>query len=291
MSNIDQQTVKALIQFQKNEITEHFIYAELAHREKDPKNREIFKHISSDELRHYNVWKSYTKREVAPSRFKIFWYMLLSRLFGITFCIKSMEEGEEGAQEVYRQVIQIIPEAEKIRDDESRHENELIGMLDEERLKYLGSVVLGLNDALVELTGTLAGLTFALQNTKLVGVAGLITGIAASLSMAASEYVSTKTEGGEKNPVRAAIFTGITYVGAVTILIVPFLLLANPYLALGLALFDALILIMIFTYYFSVVRGVSFKHRFLEMAAVSLSVAGLSFLIGLLVRQFLGIEI
>lgn len=290
-TNLDDKTITALLQFQKNEITEHFIYAELAHREKDPKNLEILKHISSDELRHYNVWKSYTKREVSPSRLKIFWYSLLSRLFGITFCIKSMEEGEVGAQVVYQQVIRIIPEAEKIKNDESRHENELIGMLDEERLKYLGSVVLGLNDALVELTGTLAGLTFALQNTKLVGVAGLITGIAASLSMAASEYVSTKTEGGEKNPVRAAIYTGITYVAAVTILIVPFLILDNPYLALGLALLDALILIAVFTYYFSVVRSVSFKRRFMEMAAVSLSVAGLSFLIGLLVRQFLGIEI
>ena len=51
-------------------------------------------------------------------------------------------------------------------------------MIDEEKLKYIGAVVLGMNDALVELTGTLAGLTLALQNEKLVGVAGLITGVA-----------------------------------------------------------------------------------------------------------------
>ena len=47
-------------------------------------------------------------------------------------------------------------------------------------------MVLGLNDALVELTGTIAGLTFVLTNTTLIAMAGIITGIAATLSMAAS---------------------------------------------------------------------------------------------------------
>ena len=46
-------------------------------------------------------------------------------------------------------------------------------MLDEERLRYIGSVVLGLNDALIELTGALAGLTLALQNTQLNLLLGL----------------------------------------------------------------------------------------------------------------------
>ena len=55
-------------------------------------------------------------------------------------------------------------------------------------------MVLGLNDALVEFTGALAGYTFALQNTLLVAMTGLITGVAASLSMATSEYLSTKSE-------------------------------------------------------------------------------------------------
>jgi VIT1/CCC1 family predicted Fe2+/Mn2+ transporter len=164
-------------------------------------------------------------------------------------------------------------------------------MIDEERLKYIGSVVLGLNDALVELTGTLAGLTFALQNARLVGVAGLITGIAASLSMGASEYLSTKAEGGEKNPLKASVYTGFAYVLAVIVLILPFLTLGNPFISLLIALAGAILLILVFTFYFSVVREVSFKKRFGEMVAISLGVAGLSFLIGLAVRQFLGIEI
>jgi VIT1/CCC1 family predicted Fe2+/Mn2+ transporter len=288
---IDEKIKKIILQFQKNEITEVHIYRGLSQMEKNPRNRDVLRKISEEESEHYHIWKRYTGIEIEPDRFKVLRYIFIARVFGATFGLKLMESGEEKAQEAYEKVFQAIPEAREIKEDEFDHEKELIAMIDEEKLKYIGSVVLGLNDALVELTGTLAGLTFALQNAKLVGVAGLITGIAASLSMAASEYLSTKAEGGEKNPLKASIYTGIAYVLAVTVLILPFLLLGNPFVSLLLALVSAILLIYIFTFYFSVVREVSFRRRFAEMVAISLGVAGLSFLIGLAVRQFLGIDI
>ena len=288
---IDEKIKKIILQFQKNEITEFHIYRGLSQMEKNPRNRDVLLKISEEESEHYHIWKRYTGVEIEPDRFKALRYIFIARVFGATFGLKLMESGEEKAQEAYEKVFQAIPEAREIKEDEFNHEKELISMIDEEKLKYIGSVVLGLNDALVELTGTLAGLTFALQNAKLVGVAGLITGIAASLSMAASEYLSTKAEGGEKNPLKASIYTGIAYVLAVTVLILPFLILGNPFISLLLALVSAIFLIYIFTFYFSVVREVSFRRRFAEMVAISLGVAGLSFLIGLLVRQFLGIEV
>lgn len=291
MVEIDEKTKNIVIGFQKNEITEHHIYEKLSGLEKSKHNQGVLKSISGDERRHYGIWKSFTREEVKPDKLKIWWYVFIARVFGVTFGLKLMEAGEEGAQDAYEKISKVIPEALKIRDEEETHEKELINMIDEERLKYIGSVVLGLNDALVELTGTLAGLTFALQNAKLVGVAGLITGIAASLSMAASEYLSTKAEGGEKSPLKASIYTGFAYVLAVTVLISPFLLLGNPFMSLGIALVGAILLILVFTFYFSVVREVSFRKRFMEMLAISLGVAGLSFLIGLAVRQFLGIDL
>ncbi len=288
---IDQATRKTILQFQKNEITEHLIYQKLSLLDRGGRNKEVLRRISGDELRHHGIWRKFTGQEVQPDNLKVWWYVLIARIFGVTFAIKLMESGEKGAQDAYGRIAKVIPEAEAVRKDENQHEKELIAMIDEERLKYIGSVVLGLNDALVELTGTLAGLTFALQNAKLVGVAGLITGIAASLSMAASEYLSTKAEGGDKNPFKASIYTGIAYVLAVTVLILPFLLLGNPFISLLFSLTGAIILILVFTFYFSVVREVSFRRRFAEMVAISLGVAGLSFLIGLLVRQFLGVEV
>ena len=51
------------------------------------------------------------------------------------------------------------------------------------------------------------------------------------------------------------------------------------------------VIIAAFNYYISVAKGLNFKKRFLEMAAISLTVAGVSFVIGLLVKQFLGVDV
>ena len=212
-------------------------------------------------------------------------------IFGFTFGVKLMEMGEEAAQGNYAAIRKEIPEAETYEREEDAHEEQLINMLDEERLQYAGSVVLGLNDALVELTGALAGLTLALQNVKLIALSGLITGIAASLSMAASEYLSTRSEDTKKHPVRAAIYTGIAYIITVALLVLPYLLIQNYILDLAIALTTAVIIIAVFNYYISVAKGESFRARFLEMAGLSLGVALFSFIIGYFIRQWLGIEI
>ncbi|OQY86266.1 MAG: rubrerythrin family protein [Anaerolineae bacterium UTCFX3] len=237
-------------------------------------------------------WKKYSGQDVQPDRFKVWFYYLVSRVLGFTFGVKLMEMGEEKAQANYDAVAQAVPEARQYHDEESKHEHQLLGMLDEERLRYAGSVVLGLNDALVELTGALAGLTLALQNGKLIALSGLITGIAASLSMAASEYLSTRSEKTDKHPVRAAVYTGIAYIITVSLLVLPYLISPSTYiLDLVIALTTAVIIIAVFNYYISVAKEESFRERFLEMAVLSLSVAAFSFGLGYLIRLWLGIEV
>ncbi len=280
-----------LLAFQENEITEYHIYKKLAKSIKETKNAKILDQIAEDELGHYEDWKKYTKEEVKANKWAIWKYYLISRVFGFTFGIKLMESGEKSAQENYDQIREYVPEIDNWIKDENEHENALIEMLDEERLQYAGSVVLGLNDALVELTGALAGLTLALQNVELIALSGLITGIAASLSMAASEYLATRSEKTDKHPVRAAIYTGIAYIFTVAILILPYLLFDNYFLDLALALGAGVIIIAVFNYYISVAQDESFKDRFVEMAGLSLSVAAFSFGIGYLIRIFLGVEI
>ena len=282
---------KKVILFQQTEITEYHIYKRLSKRIKSAENAKILDQIAEDELRHYKGWKEYTKEEVQPRWFFVWFYYIVSMLFGFTFGVKLMEMGEQAAQKNYADVAKAIPEATKYQAEEDKHEHQLIEMLDEERLQYAGSVVLGLNDALVELTGALAGLTLALQNTKLIALSGLITGIAASLSMAASEYLSTRSEKTSKHPVRAAIYTGIAYISTVTLLILPYLLFDNYYIDLAISLSTAVIIIAVFNYYISVAKGESFRERFIEMAGLSLSVAAFSFVIGYFIRLWLGIEI
>lgn len=282
---------RRLLTAQANEITEYNIYKRIAASLKDAANRKVLEQIADDELAHYNAWKKYTGQDAAPKWLLVWFYVLVARVLGFTFGVKLMEQGEEAAQVNYAEIAQVIPEAAKIHADENDHEEKLLAMLDEERLRYAGSVVLGLNDALVELTGALAGLTLALQNVQLIALSGLITGIAASLSMAASEYLSTSAEKTDKNPILASVYTGIAYILTVTLLILPYLLLDNVYLCLGISLTTAVLIIAIFNYYIAVAQGENFRRRFAEMAGLSLGVALISFIIGYFIRQWLGVEV
>ena len=288
---LSQELRKELLKAQKTEITEYHVYHNIAKLIKDEDNRKVIKQIGNDEKRHYEIWKGYTGKAVAPNRFLIWLYTTISRLFGFTFGFKLMELGEEKAQVNYDKIVDDIPEASTVIRDEDEHENKLLDMLDEEALVYAGSVVLGLNDALVELTGALAGLTLAFRNVNIIALSGLVTGIAASLSMAASEYLSTSSEKSDKNPVKAAIYTGIAYIVTVALLILPYLLLENEYICLAISLGTSVIVIALFTFYISVAKDEPFGKRFFEMAGLSLSVAGFSFLIGFLIRQWLGVDI
>ena len=202
-----------------------------------------------------------------------------------------MEKGEEQAQEAYAEVLETVPAVKEPWEDEGEHEELLLDLLDEDVLKYIGSVVLGLNDALVELTGTLAGLTFAFQNTKLIALSGLITGISASFSMAASEYLSSRAEEGETRPTRSALYTGIAYIFTVMVLVFPYLVLENYLICLGWTLINAILVIAVFNFYLAVARDLRFGKRFLEMAAVSVGVAAFSFGVGYLIRRVFGIDI
>lgn len=282
---------RELLKAQRTEITEYHVYKNIAKTLKNEENRRIVEEIGEDEKRHYEIWKGYTGEAVKPNRFQIWLYTTISRLFGFTFGFKLMELGEEKAQVNYQKIEDAIPEAKAIIEDENTHENKLLSMLDEDVLLYAGSVVLGLNDALVELTGTLAGLTLAFHDVKVIALSGLITGIAASLSMGASEYISTSSEDTEKHPVRAAIYTGVAYIITVALLILPYLLLSNEYLALAVTLTISVLIIAVFNFYISVAKDEPFGKRFFEMAGLSLGVAAISFLIGFVIKQWLGVEI
>lgn len=280
-----------LLDMQRAEVTEHLLYNKLARVTVHDGNRRILEAIAKDEARHAGIIQEITKTSVAPSIARVWGYYLLARVLGLTFALRLMERGEGGAQETYREIGRRWPELARIEAEEHEHEQQLLGMLDEERLKYVSSVVLGLNDALVELTGVIAGMTLALRDAKLIALVGLVTGISAALSMAASEYLATKEEDGGKDPIRASLYTGTAYMFAVAVLVAPFLLLSSVAGAMSLTLLGALLIILGFTFYNSVARGADFRKSYLEMAAISLGVAGLSFGIGLVMREFLGVEV
>lgn len=284
----------AIRRAQENEITEYFIYRKLAAWTRDSRNRGILGNIAEDERIHYEFWKKYTGEEIKPRQFTIWWYSLVAKILGLTFGVRLMEGGEKRSKVNYDRIIPSIPEVRALKEDENNHEDQLIKLIDEERLTYIGSVVLGLSDALVELTGALAGLTFAFQNTHIIAAAGFITGIAASLSMAVSEYLSSTSEeagDGEKIPLRSAFYTGLTYIVTVLFLITPYLIISNVYIALATTLGEAFAIILFFSFYVAVAKRIPFKKRFTQMAMLSFGVAAFSFGLGYVVRKVFGIEL
>lgn len=277
---------------QQSELTESVIYAEIAKFAKGEENKKTLLRLSKEERAHYEIWKKYTGIEMKPEKAKVFKYKMIARILGFTFAVKLMENGEENAQDEYDQLATEIEESIVIKQQEEEHENALLGMLDEERLQYVGSMVLGLNDALVELTGSLAGFTFAMQNTRLIALSGLILGISATFSMASSEFLAARSEGRD-DAMKSCTYTGIAYLITVILLIAPYLIFGNTQYVLALITMLVIVVLIIagFTYYTSVAQDQPFKSRFLEMACISIGVAVISFGVGLLAKKFLGVDI
>lgn len=286
--------ISELKKAQQDELVGQYVYNSLSKLIKDPHNSKILARISDDEKRHVNIFRKYTGEDLKVNKYKVFFYVFISRIFGLTFGIKLQEKSEEEAQKNYKNMLKVIPEMKDIIADEEKHEAELISMIYEEKLSYMSSVVLGLNDALVELTGALAGFTLSVQNSKIIALLGLITGISASFSMAASEYLSTRAEQDPEQQKRAgksAFYTGVAYILTVLALVTPFFLIKNYFYSLITTILIALAIIFVFNYYISVVNDYSFKKRFMEMAIISMGVASLSFIIGFFVKEFLGFEL
>ena len=284
--------LRIIKKMQQSELTESVIYEKIASFAKGGENRQTLLRLAREEKAHYQVWKKYTGLEMQPERGKILMYTLLARVLGFTFAVKLMEQGEEGAQAEYQLLAGEVPESALIRQQEEEHEAALLGMLDEERLQYVGSMVLGLNDALVELTGSLAGFVFALQNTRLIALSGLIVGISATFSMASSEFLAARSEG-RSDALKSCSYTGIAYLFTVIALIAPYLIFpTGQYIpALVCMLVVVILIIAGFTYYTSVAQDQPFKQRFGEMALISIGVAVVSFFVGILAKKFLGVDL
>ena len=290
--NISQAALAAIRKMQQGELTESVIYEAIARFAKGEENKETLRRLAREERAHYEIWKSYTGEEMKPEKGKVCKFALIARIFGFTFAVKLMERGEARAQVEYEALMKEVPESMKIRQEEEEHENALLAMLDEESLQYVGSMVLGLNDALVELTGSLAGFTFAMQNTRPIALSGLIIGISATFSMASSEFLAARSEG-RTDALKSCTYTGIAYLITVVLLIAPYLIFGTAQYIPALICMLAVVIAIIagFTYYTSVAQDQPFKSRFTEMAVISVSVAVLSFVVGVLAKQLLGVDI
>jgi VIT1/CCC1 family predicted Fe2+/Mn2+ transporter len=258
--------------------------------------------LAEQERIHVDFWVgagAFPESSIRPSQLKHWLLVTASRVLGPAFTIRWLERGEDKAIGTYRDLLEhdsLSPEQqERVRSmlrEEEEHEQYLERGVRDDRRLYLGAAVLGLNDALVELTGGLTGLVSSIPDPKLIGFAAAVVGIAAAMSMAASNFLSVDIgEETELKPGKAATYTGVAYILVVAGLVLPFFFLSNRGTALAITWAVAIVIIAAFSYYSSVMQNASFRRRFGLMFALGLGVAVLSFVIGRILGAMIGISV
>ncbi|MCX8199332.1 MAG: rubrerythrin family protein [Sulfolobales archaeon] len=246
-----------------------------------------------DEYRHYVFWRNIAGEcSSTPSTIKGFLLSLLLPLFGVTVIIKFIESMEKSGLELYREISLVKPElkeeVEKIIKEEEEHEASFISGLDEGRVKYLGSIMLGISDALVELTGIYSGALGVFANTLSAGLTGLLAGISAAISMAIASYAQAKHEVG-KAPKIAALYTGIAYLLVVLLLALPYFLANAITSAFAAMIVVALLVIAYMSFYSSVLFKKNYLREFIETSGLMLGVSTLLFMLGNALGQLFGV--
>ncbi len=285
---ISSRSRELLQRLQRQDHTDYLILQELAKHIDDPENHDVLERIAEERHARHEKWREITGEETEPNRPRVRLYALLAHVLGLTFAVKYMERDEERAHAIYEAVQDEVPEAERIVEEEEAHELELVDMLDEERLHYTSSIVLGLVEGIVNLIGHLSGLTLALRDTQMIGLTGLITGLAASFALLSSEYLSIETGENEQEPGKASLYSGGSSVLALVLLLLPFWFTENYFVAIAGSLGIAILMIAALSYYLSVTRELHFGRRFARMGGISLGVAALSFVVGIVVHEALG---
>jgi VIT1/CCC1 family predicted Fe2+/Mn2+ transporter len=284
-----------LAKYARDEYEDYLIYEALAKAETDERRRAVLKKLSQKEYEHYLFWRDLSGFEPAGQpRLKAFIIVTLRRLLGLVFVAKLLEIHERSVVKWYKQLYQSLTHKDQdtlihIISEEEEHEKALLNQIEESIINYVGYIALGLSDAIIEITGVHAGFLGATNATLIAGVAGLVVGFAASISMAAASYMQAK-HARWISPLKASVLTGATYMTAVIILALPYLLIHDMLIAFATSLALSVVMISAFTFYGAVLRDESFKRELLIGIALTLGTAGATFMFGELIADVTNIR-
>lgn len=278
-----------------DELLSHHVYRRLARAPfVGERLRMVLERAAEDELRHYKFWERLVGK-CAPKavKLKALVYALLFYLFGATVTLKVIESKEVDAAAVYREVAEKRPdlreELERIVEDEERHEEELASNIDEGRVKYIGSITLGVSDALVELTGIYTGSLGAFEDTLSAGLTGLLAGVAASISMGVASYAQARHEG-RLNPRLAGLYTSLAYLAVVSVLALPYFAIGSLLAAFAVMLALATAMVAYVTFYAAVLHDRRYLREFAETASLMFGVSILLYFLGSTLGGLIGVR-
>jgi vacuolar iron transporter family protein len=258
--------------------------------------RKVLEDLSATEQRHFEFWRKYVPGEEPKlARLKLYWILFLRRFFGLTFATRYLDRHESNVVQEYQALARLIPEAdrpayEEMVADEKEHEKAFAMKVESAAVRYISFVVLGLADALVEISGIHAGWLGLFEKTEIAGLAGVVAGGAASLAMASAAFAQAK-QGFSGSARLSAVYTGVSYFVTAIILATPYFLTSSMILALSVSLTLAVVILAITTWYSIVIQQKPFLRDFLEILAILFGTTILVFLLGAFVSsEFPGIK-
>lgn len=308
----------------QNELFDGSLYRRLAQIEKDADVQQMLIHLSEFEDRHVRFWQCLASldrvRLTFGLRVKMAFLLFLRRLLGSKLTFLILEAIEHYGVTKYLKLWEQYRNtslAEGIRAilmDELKHEDEAILQANRRHIRSedFRHTVLGLNDGLVEILGSVGGFYAAFRDPHTVALAASIVGVAGALSMAAGAYASVKSEvevqavekskmrvlaeitgdsveeSSGESPWRAAFVVGVFYLLGALIPVLPFWLgvqrpfvsFASGFLAAGLI--AALLAVM---------SGVPVLRKMTENALIVAGTVAITYAMGLLAQRYFGIEI
>ncbi len=282
----------------RDELTDHTVYRRLSTLgiERNQEFRNNLTKLAATELGHYEFWKKYVPdEEIKVDRLKVYLALLMRILLGTTFAVRYLERNETNVIRRYKSVARTIPEADAERfqrmlSDEEEHEKNFELKIQGGLIRYISFVVLGLADAVVEIAGIHAGSLGIYNSTRLAGLAGVIAGAAASVAMSSAAYAQAK-QGFQGSARLSAIYTGVSYFAAALILASPYFFTEIMTLAIGVSLLFAVLLVAFISFYSAVISGKPFTRDFLEIIGIMFGATLALYVLGTIIRYFLGITI
>ena len=149
-----------------------------------------------------------------------------------------------------------------------------------------GAIILGMHDAIVSLTGLIAGLFFAFTDANIIIITCIISSITAALSMGAANYLAVKTQN-RKTALKSAFYTGGAYIITCILLILPFFIFT--YRTSTIVSVILMAIFIIFTFNRCCYHKQQFYKHFFEMLAICTIVSITAFFIGEIASQIFGV--
>lgn len=194
--------------FYEDEYKDSVLYAQLAKGEKDSELKREFLRLSNIESKHAKFWHDFLEnrgaevQRVKVGKLSFLSIKLLRRLLGPGAIASLLEMGENSAVEKYFEFLTAFRLSENERKalsevivDELEHEHFFAETKKRFHTDNIRDFVLGMNDGLVELLGAVTGLSAVYVNfPRIVGISGLIVGVAGALSMAIGAFISVRSQ-------------------------------------------------------------------------------------------------